>query len=1195
VSDAILIVGYYRSGTSALSGALHRLGVSLHNDAEPNEHNPLGFYEIPELIEFDVDLFARLGVAWTDVRGLPDRWWDRADVAGYRSRLEEILRRRFAEAPLWGLKHPHLCRLLPLYERAVTQAGANPRIIHICRDPWTVAASQQRKNGLSRAHAVLLWLTYMLAAERNARHLPRAWLTYEALLASPAAQLRRIEQDLGIPLLGRVPDGVAAAAGFLSGQLNRASPLPQTDLAVALRRLTADVWDAINARDFAPALWDGFAADTAEFTGLIGELGESRGQILPGLIAAPPAVAAGPTEAQGLRPAERLDDGAKRRLLARRDAAGPLPTVSVIVVAPPARAHAVNDTLNSLRQQWHPAAEISILSVDPVEIPGIAAVMTPGAAGAITAALCARLNGEIAADYVAILNAGDTVAPDACLRFALTAAEHAADLIYCDEIVPSDQGGWIRHKPAWDVTRLRQSAYLGDWVWYRAETIRRRGGFDAGYAGAEEYEFQLRLADSPACVVRLPEPLFSRAALSRRDNIPATAFGPRAQAAVAAHLRRAGIGGAVEPRQYLGLFRHVRAIPDPGTAVILLCSHADVEALDRWMNILLGGEMACGPIIMVGAGLLPATESYLAKVADMAETLAEKVAAVAPAPGLTVAAALRAALSRITAEHVLILDAAAIPATPDWAEALRARFADPAVALAAGRALIPLPKDQKRFVVQGAIIRGADTRLGAGHFADDPGPGGWLAVDQEASAVAPPILLARHAALAACVIPDLAGDALWIDLCAQIRATGARLVWTPDVSFIVPPETIQPDPECRFRDGTAAARSLGWEDPYHHPALALHGDTLAMEPRFGLIAAEPRLGLVAAEPRLGLIPAASYDDVLLSGPADAGLALLNAARALRGTGRLEASWAPEPLRAVEIGRRAAHAWVRIDPDTPAASPYIAVFTAAPPAAAIPAILAARRLVATSPSVVARFQSLAPGLPVTLWRPALSRPVWTDLTPASGLNTKPRILWIDEGAAPPWLPDLINETRAVAAWIVVERPGVTYAGDIARIRAPEDEQGWARELAALAPHILVRPTTRDDLDCYKALLAAAAGCHLLIDSRLDLPPELEPVCSRLQRASTATETVNQPLIERLECDEVGAVAITSSDRALGPVRLPNQPGPWRAALLHALADFAGTLEHGRRSRAACLALPSVEAAPPPWAEPMLDLSIQSAAE
>ena len=49
MSGAILIAGYYRSGTSALSGMLQRLGVNLHGDAEANEHNPLRFHEIPEL------------------------------------------------------------------------------------------------------------------------------------------------------------------------------------------------------------------------------------------------------------------------------------------------------------------------------------------------------------------------------------------------------------------------------------------------------------------------------------------------------------------------------------------------------------------------------------------------------------------------------------------------------------------------------------------------------------------------------------------------------------------------------------------------------------------------------------------------------------------------------------------------------------------------------------------------------------------------------------------------------------------------------------------------------------------------------------------------------------------------------------------------------------------------------------------
>ena len=34
MSDAIFIVGYYRSGTSALSGALMRGGVKFYNEAD---------------------------------------------------------------------------------------------------------------------------------------------------------------------------------------------------------------------------------------------------------------------------------------------------------------------------------------------------------------------------------------------------------------------------------------------------------------------------------------------------------------------------------------------------------------------------------------------------------------------------------------------------------------------------------------------------------------------------------------------------------------------------------------------------------------------------------------------------------------------------------------------------------------------------------------------------------------------------------------------------------------------------------------------------------------------------------------------------------------------------------------------------------------------------------------------------------
>jgi hypothetical protein len=1148
VSDAIFIVGYYRSGTSALSGALQRLGVKFFNEADPNEHNPLGFYEIPELIEFDVDLFNRLGVEWTDVRGLPQGWEDRADLASFLSRLDEILRRRFPPADkIWGLKHPHLCRTLPLYERAARQAGHNPHVIHIFRDPWTAAASQGHKNGLTRAHALLLWLSYVTDGERQARHLPRSWLTYQDLLSQPANQLRRIEQDLGLPLAGLVPNGLREAAGHLTGQLNRSTPLAHEGLFPPLETLASRAWEAVQSHDTSPALWDHFADETRGMVEFLTEIGASRGRVIPafggatGLIAAPPADAAA---AAGLRPPERLDEGGRARLEALRAAAPPLPRLGVIIVAPQGRAPGVSDTVESLRQQWHAPEHISILAADPVEIPGIPTSLTPPESAAASRLLCESLNQAAAtADYVAIINAGDTLSPDACLRFALTAAASQADMIYCDEIVPREGGAWVRQKPGWDITRLRQAAYIGDWVWYAAKTLLRLGGFDATRAGAEEYDFQLRLAETACKVERLPEALFTRSPQSRRDSVPANDFCANATQAITAHLARAGLPAQVQNRQHLGLFHHVRLAPDPGTTFIMLCDGGEVAQLDQWLTGLLSTTELSGPIILAGANLNPQLTTYLTAVTQQSEALEGKVLAVLPAPTLQPAQALAQALAMVATPLTAIIDIRAQPQAAHWAEGLRARLADPGVALAGARTLVPFGPAGRQFSVQGPIILGADTRLGVGHTPEDPGPGGWLMVDQEASALAPPALLGRTAALAALNFPNLTGDALWIALCAQLCGQGARIVWTPDISFIAPAESVQPDAANTYRDAAGAAAALPWSDPYHHPALSLHGN---------LLAAEQRLGLVRAYP-------ADPASVLITGAAPEGEALLNAARALRRSGALEADWAQELPGAADLRRRAPALWVRINPQRlpqPHSPAYSAVFTTAPAADAKPVIGAAAQLFATSPGLVQRVRKLAhPRQPVTLWRPTLSTPIWESLKIGTGLNTKPRVLWIDEAIAPAWFTDLINDTLESVAWIVVGREGAQYAGSIARIAPQPSEYAWAQTLAELAPQILIRPADRaTDADHYRILLAAAAGCHLLVDERMDVPP------------------------------------------SLGAVLLPNRLAAWQRALKLAVTDLGATLAQGQRTRAAALALPSTETAPPPWADTALaGCALASAAE
>ena len=402
----------------------------------------------------------------------------------------------------------------------------------------------------------------------------------------------------------------------------------------------------------------------------------------------------------------------------------------------------------------------------------------------------------------------------------------------------------------------------------------------------------------------------------------------------------------------------------------------------------------------------------------------------------------------MTTELVAVLDVRAEPATQHWAEALRTRLADPGIAMVGARALVQLAGNKKQFSVQGPIIIGADTRLGAGHLADDPGPGGWLMVDQEASAIAPPALLARTAALAACTMPELAGDALWIDLCAQMRAAGSRLAWTPDVSFITPDAAIKPDTEYAFRQGGPAARALPWADPYHHPALSLQRQSAGHRTAFRSGARRP---LGPSEPA-GQRRAGDRCPGAERGPCVAPLR------------PLEADWAPEPMTAAELGRRAPASGCASTrkPPPPCTAPLIVPCTARrrgkrpnPPSPG------PTRVFGTSPGLVKQLRALArPGQSVSLWRPALSSGIWQDFQGVNGLNTKPRVLWVDEGNAPGWFTDFVNATQDIAAWIVVERKGGTYSGAVARLSLPVNEVDWARALAELTPQILVRPADLD---------------------------------------------------------------------------------------------------------------------------------------
>jgi hypothetical protein len=193
-SKAIIILGMHRSGTSAISRVVNLLGADLGpNLFPPAPDNPSGFWEHQEIMEINERLFYLLGRHWTSyLTRLPDNWWLRDDIRPFQQELVSLVRRDFSESPVWGLKDPRLCRLLPLWLRVFQEIDCQPSFLHTIRNPLEVADSLNRRDGLPRNASLVLWLLHVLEAERETRGYPRVFVTFDQLLQDWRSTMRRV-------------------------------------------------------------------------------------------------------------------------------------------------------------------------------------------------------------------------------------------------------------------------------------------------------------------------------------------------------------------------------------------------------------------------------------------------------------------------------------------------------------------------------------------------------------------------------------------------------------------------------------------------------------------------------------------------------------------------------------------------------------------------------------------------------------------------------------------------------------------------------------------------------------------------------------------------------------------------------------------------------------------------------------------
>jgi len=183
--------------------------------------NDLGFWEPVEVVALHDRALASAGSAWDDVSRFPEGWFASEVGRAYEDELLSLLQREFADVPLFAIKDPRLCRLVPLWLAVLPRLGVRAQFVLPLRNPAEVAASLKARNDFPLAKAYLVWLRNVLDAERATRGKDRVFVTYEGLLQDWRSMVERIGERLGIqwPRLSRTAE--AEIEDFLSPEMRR--------------------------------------------------------------------------------------------------------------------------------------------------------------------------------------------------------------------------------------------------------------------------------------------------------------------------------------------------------------------------------------------------------------------------------------------------------------------------------------------------------------------------------------------------------------------------------------------------------------------------------------------------------------------------------------------------------------------------------------------------------------------------------------------------------------------------------------------------------------------------------------------------------------------------------------------------------------------------------------------------------------
>ena len=476
------------------------------------------------------------------------------------------------------------------------------------------------------------------------------------------------------------------------------------------------------------------------------------------------------------------------------------PLVSIVMPVFDTPANVLSEAIESVRTQVYDNWELCIADDASVE-PHARAVLddysrrdarirvvyrdTNGGISAASNSALALAQGEL----IGLLDHDDVLRPHALL-LAVRAYDENPQLqyVYSDEDKIDEDGKRFGHyfKPDWNPALLLCQNYVCHFVVFRADHIRRVGGFRSEYDGSQDWDLALRMTETlPArAIAHIPHVLYHWRAIpgsAAADHDAKPYAFDAGRRAVEDHLRRMGRTGHLVPVKTSQTVRHTVAEPRPAVSVVVPTTGRQ-DLLGPCLTGLLHGTDYAELDVLVAVSDRDAVDATRDFVEHLTPDPRARVVAL-PSEPFNYAWTINQAARLTHGELLLMLNDDTEVGSDDWLESMVGQLLDPSVGAVGGLLLYPDGSIQSAGMLVGA--RGVAEHLYKGR---EPTVFGYInraRLSQDLTVVAGTCMLVRREVFEALGGLDEAFPVCYsdIDFCLRLRENGLRVLYTPDAAL----------------------------------------------------------------------------------------------------------------------------------------------------------------------------------------------------------------------------------------------------------------------------------------------------------------------------------------------------------------------------------------------------------------------------